>query len=79
MSAAAREVTLGEPRSHPDLGSLGRKLEAIGGDADYRMRLAIEVDGSSDDFGIAAEVALPEAMTDYGDAAPGGTIIIGHE
>ncbi len=52
---------------HPGLGVAVREVEALGGDADHGVRLAVEGQPPADDPGVGAEAALPEAVGEHHD------------
>src|SRR6185295_8865046 len=56
-------VLLVEPLRPPPQGIRGRKTELSRHDADDRVRLAVERDGSPDDV-LASEFGLPEAIAE---------------
>ena len=56
---------------HPDVG-LGIGDEGFSQDTDDGVGLIAEGDGGTDDVGIAAELALPEAVADDHDVAAVG-------
>ena len=53
--------------------------EVVANDADYQIRLAVDLDRPADDIGLPTEAALPQAVTQHDDAAAVGTVFCSGE